>query len=169
MHQTSAVSVNDNFVTAGAIFFLDLMFPSFSMEEFGLFRRVLHGRKAVELFLVFWFFSYSLQLFSELSGIQLAVKTCQFLAKRDWASHAVLGDVKPLGTEVSLPILLLMPMLYLGGINDVQYIQGAVCAAVLLSYVERFLKKSSKKGYCTRGAVFFELFGNHPVSIEEVI
>lgn len=67
------------------------------------------------------------------------------MAKRDWASHAVLGDVKPLGTEVSLPILLLMPMLYLGGINDVQYIQGAVCAAVLLSYVERFLTKSSKK------------------------
>lgn len=78
---------------------------------------------------VWAFFSYSLQLFSELSAIQLAVKTCRFLAQGDWAGHAVLGDFKLLGSEVSLRILLLMPTLCLGGINDVWYIQGAVCAA----------------------------------------
>lgn len=141
LHPISAVSVNDTFVTEGAMFFPDFMFPSFSVEELGPFRKDLHGRKAVGLVL----FSYSLQLFSELSAIQLAVKTCRFLAKRELASHAVLGDLKPLGTEVSLPVLLLMPILCLGGINDVWYIQGAVCAAVLLSYVEKFPTKSSKK------------------------
>lgn len=51
----------------------------FSMKELGLFRKALHGRKVVFWFgfgLLVWFFnSYSLLLFSELSTIQLAVKT----------------------------------------------------------------------------------------------
>lgn len=64
-----------------------------------------------------------------------------FLAKRVWASQAVLGDLKPQGTEVSLLIQLLMPVLCLGGVNDARYIQGVVCAAVFRGSQQRAVKK----------------------------
>jgi len=49
LHQISAVSVNDGFVTAAAMLFQDFAFPLVSVEELGLVREVLHGRKAVGL------------------------------------------------------------------------------------------------------------------------
>lgn len=100
---------------------------------------------------------HSLQLLSELSAIQLGSENTLILGQEG------LRQLSCSRWSQAARLLLLKTILCLRVIDDVQHIQASVCDVVLLSCVERFPTKSSKKGYYIHSAVFFQLFGNHPI------